>query len=114
MSAMSELADTIDGTAEWRLRKASEFPDDDRNIKASTELQQLASEVRALAGQPIEAEWEAAESAAYSASDGSDMPRHVSDYLAAIGFRGGPSSGQECVADLIELARAEAKRTADT
>jgi hypothetical protein len=52
-AAMSEyLNETIgyklEGTAEWRRRKAEQFPDDSRNVEAAEELERLAREVDAL------------------------------------------------------------------
>src|SRR5262249_54456253 len=35
----------VQETAEWRWRKAEEFPDDPRNLKAAIELDRLAVEI---------------------------------------------------------------------
>ena len=35
-------------TAEWRRRKAEEFPEDTRNLKAAEELERLAAEIETL------------------------------------------------------------------
>src|SRR5260370_5677371 len=43
----------IEGTAEWRRRKAEEFPDDRRNLQAAEELDKLAAEVEQLDGSDI-------------------------------------------------------------
>src|SRR5579863_7862550 len=47
------IGDEIQGTAEWRRRKAEEFPDDVRNLEAATELGRLAAEVELLEGSEI-------------------------------------------------------------
>jgi hypothetical protein len=44
----------VQGTAEWRLRKAEQFPDDTRNIRAAEELEQLAREISGLNGSEVE------------------------------------------------------------
>jgi hypothetical protein len=43
----------VDSTAEWRWRKAEEFPEDDRNEAAAKELETIASEITGLNGSPI-------------------------------------------------------------
>ena len=35
------IGGNIEGTAEWRRRKAEEFPDDRRNLQAAEELDKL-------------------------------------------------------------------------
>jgi hypothetical protein len=40
----------VEGTAEWRRGKTVEFPQDERNQAAAEELEQIASEIRALEG----------------------------------------------------------------
>jgi hypothetical protein len=44
----------VQGTAEWRLRKAEQFPDDTRNIRAAEELERLAREINGLNGSEVE------------------------------------------------------------
>jgi hypothetical protein len=39
--------------AEWRWRKAEEFPDDPRNIEAAKELERLAGEIGQLNGSAL-------------------------------------------------------------
>jgi hypothetical protein len=39
--------------AEWRWRKAEEFPDDPRNLEAAKELERLAAEIARLNGSPL-------------------------------------------------------------
>jgi hypothetical protein len=40
-------------TAEWRWRKAAEFPDDHRNEKAAEELERIAEQIKTLEGSEI-------------------------------------------------------------
>jgi hypothetical protein len=43
----------VESTAEWRRRKAEEFPDDQRNTAAAEELDRLAQEVGQLEGSDV-------------------------------------------------------------
>src|SRR5215469_15054728 len=43
----------VQQTAEWRWRKAEEFPDDPRHLKAAKELERLAAEIEQLNGSAL-------------------------------------------------------------
>jgi len=43
----------VQETAEWRWRKAEEFPDDPRHLKAAKELERLAAEIEQLNGSAL-------------------------------------------------------------
>ena len=45
---MTLIGYNVQGTAEWRRRKAEEFPEDTRNLKAAEELERLAAEIETL------------------------------------------------------------------
>ena len=45
---MKLIGYNVQGTAEWRGRKAEEFPEDTRNLKAAEELERLAAEIETL------------------------------------------------------------------
>lgn len=84
----SGFAEKLEGTADWRRRKAEEFPDDAvRNIAAAEELELLAKQVR-------EGEVDAGLSAAYITTgedDENDWQRHdltrsESENLRRVGF----------------------------
>ena len=45
---MTLIGYNLQGTAEWRRRKAEEFPEDTRNLKAAEELERLAAEIETL------------------------------------------------------------------
>jgi hypothetical protein len=50
---MTLVGDNVQSTAEWRRRKAEEFPEDARNLKAAENLEQLAAEIEQLEGSEI-------------------------------------------------------------
>ena len=43
-----QIGYNVQGTAEWRRRKAEEFPDDTRNLQAAEELESIANEIETL------------------------------------------------------------------
>jgi hypothetical protein len=45
---MKLIGYNVQGTAEWRRRKAEEFPEDTRNLKAAEELERFAAEIETL------------------------------------------------------------------
>ena len=47
------IGNDMQGTAEWRRRKAEEFPADTRNLNAAEELERLAAEIEKLEGSEI-------------------------------------------------------------
>jgi hypothetical protein len=81
----------IEGTAEWRRRKAEEFPDDRRNLEAAEELDRLAEEVEQLDGSDIHQRilklFDLAEP--YYATIGEHLGEEVSSALRSVGFHGG-------------------------
>jgi len=81
----------IEGTAEWRRRKAEEFPDDRRNLEAAEELDRLAEEVEQLDGSNIHQRilklFDLAEP--YYATIGEHLSEEVSSALRSVGFHGG-------------------------
>ena len=50
---MTLVGYNVQSTAEWRRRKAEEFPEDARNLKAAENLEQLAAEIEQLEGSEI-------------------------------------------------------------
>ena len=57
-----QIGYNVQGTAEWRRRKAEEFPDDTRNLQAAEELERIANEIETLdEGCPIHKQIEEAE-----------------------------------------------------
>jgi hypothetical protein len=84
----------VEGTAEWRRRKALEFPEDSRNLKAAEELDRLATEISELEGSDIHSQIDllidnlvSREVDFYSFEEG------VSANLRSIGFHGSYRSG---------------------
>ena len=80
----------VSGTAEWRRRKAAEFPDDARNIRAAEELERLAKDIDALAdGSEIEKQISSAQDNLDNVTDGDawvEITETVSEELRSIGF----------------------------
>ena len=83
----------LESTAEWRGRKAEEFPADTRNLAAAEELGRLAEEISALpTGSEIERQIIDAEAsinglpADASTTAYEEIIEAVSDELRAIGF----------------------------
>jgi hypothetical protein len=50
---LTQLSEHVQMTADWRRRKAAEFPDDTRNLEAAEELKRLATEIEKLEGSPL-------------------------------------------------------------
>ena len=48
-AAREWLQSTLEGSAEWRARKAEEYPDDQRNASSAAALAQAAQDVAAMA-----------------------------------------------------------------
>jgi hypothetical protein len=74
----------IQSTAEWRRRKAQDFPDDLRNIDAAEELDRLATEVAQLGGSEIH--HRICKLAQMNYSIWNDLIDDVSAILRAVGF----------------------------
>jgi hypothetical protein len=95
-AAMSEYLNEMIGydvqrTAEWRHRKAEEFPDDSRNLVAAEELERLAREIHALNESEIERQIEHAHNRITAINDAElwvDVSGDVSVELRSIGFHG--------------------------
>jgi hypothetical protein len=47
------IGDQVQNTAEWRWRKAEQFPDNPGNARAAEELDHLAEQIEALDGSPL-------------------------------------------------------------
>jgi hypothetical protein len=93
MSAESilEIHLDVEGTAEWRWRKAAEFPKDTRNEFAAKELEKIANEIKALEGsetlKQIDSQIdEAVETLNNLGADWTDVSKEVSDELRTVGF----------------------------
>ena len=104
-TALENEADALDDTAEWRRRKAEEYPEDDRNGWAAEELPKLAAEVRQLAGTPLGQEFEDLQEKVYAAEwRGSDRLMEDEDrHRSRVGFDSFPDSGEAYIRDRMEI-----------
>lgn len=103
-----ELSDKAD----WRRKKARQYPDDGRNLDSAELLDRLASAVLALEGSPAAATFENGYDAIFSDEDedkNHDRAREImrlwAEYRAGIGFRIFPDTGEGVLLDLMDLAR---------
>jgi homoserine dehydrogenase len=85
----------VQSTAEWRRRKAEEFPDDARNLVAAEELERLAAQIDRLEGSEIHEQLREAQDCIIALCtankdnnvfDWSDISETVSAELRSIGF----------------------------
>ena len=108
MLSAKELRDqlrmSLDGTTEWRSRKAAEYPDDNRNAEAAKICEAIAASVD---------EVDDATLIAYGKQfkDVDDSEAHQ-QMLADIGFRSWPESALEFVRDFITNRQREKERLA--
>src|SRR5712675_1433058 len=77
----------VESTAEWRREKAEEFPDDSRNLEAAERLDQIAKELRELAGSDLERRIEALEVVVEKNGWDAYPVEWVFEALRGIGFR---------------------------
>lgn len=77
------IIDSIEQTADWRLRKTSEYPDDSRNAEAVEKLGKLAEEVGKMRGSLAHARLEACK---ISESDNLTLSGWLSEELRQEGF----------------------------
>jgi len=96
----------VESTAEWRQRKAQEFPDDRRNIDASLQLADLAKELSALPDDDprlIEIE------GYYDRPEMLDLMPEIrgqeSELLRLVGFSGGFEDAGDYLDRLIQIHR---------
>ncbi|MGI4747601.1 MAG: hypothetical protein ACRYGI_14210 [Janthinobacterium lividum] len=105
-----ELSDKAD----WRRKKAQQYPDDERNLDSAELLDRLAGEVLALEGSAAAATFEKDYDAIFSEEDKDEDENHDrareimrlwAEYRAGIGFRIFPDTGEGILRDLMDLAR---------
>ncbi len=106
------IALAVASTAEWRRRKAKEFPEDARNVKAAEELERLTAEIELLEGSAIHKriiEATANINRAHDVSDDiwPDVTEAVSTELRSIGFHNSYEAGLQLLEwyrDLLQEA----------
>ena len=104
----------VESTAEWRRRKAEQFPDDSRNMVAAEELKKLAAQIDQIGElEPIHHQITELHERLVAADDSGDPARNigesVSEELRSIGFHGGYATGLE----LLEWYRDLLQETLD-
>jgi len=98
-----EIGYQVGSTAEWRRRKAEEFPDDRRNLVAAEELERLAAEIDRIGeSEPIHQQISKLHDSLTSdalGDHGTDswirISEDVSEALRDVGFRSGFETGLE-------------------
>jgi hypothetical protein len=94
------------GTAYWRRGKAKQFPDDQRNLRAAAELEELAGELAPLEGSDLHVDLDRL------VSEGSDdlmlaRMELIGILLRRIGFSLSFSSGRELLQHVIDRCSEE-------
>jgi hypothetical protein len=93
----------VGSTAEWRRRKAEEFPDDRRNLEAAEELEELEAQIDRIGeSEPIHQQITRLHDSLLNIADSCNgavtnawthIGEAISDELRSIGFRGGYETG---------------------
>lgn len=99
-----QLRLSLEGTAEWRSRKSTEYPDDTRNAEAAKLCEALAGSVGDIDDALVVAYGEVFE-------DVDDSKAHQV-MLADVGFHSWPQSAAELVRDYIDKRQSEKERLA--
>jgi hypothetical protein len=104
---MSDLPEAIEleRTADWRIRKLGENPDDAESAAAAKLLQDLADDLRRLAESPAYREYQAICGWLDEFDGMAELGEYAQDYRARIGVDKFPASGEEYLRVLIGFAR---------
>jgi hypothetical protein len=94
-------ADELESTAAWRLRKADEYPEDERNTIAANLLEHLANQVRSLVGSDLHAELSQTEQS--FCGDLFSVIEEENQYRRQIGLREFPKTGRDLLSALLRL-----------
>ena len=95
----------LERTADWRIKKLGENPEDGESAAAAVLLQQLADEVRALTGSPAYREYQAICGWLDEFDGMAELAEYAQDYRARIGVDRFPASGDEYLRVLIGFAK---------
>ena len=86
----------VESTAEWRHRKAEQFPDDHRNLVAAEELDKLAAQIDRIGeSEPIHQQIAKLHDSLKDDDAWMHISEAVSDELRSIGFHSGYETGLE-------------------
>jgi hypothetical protein len=104
---MTDLPEALEleRTADWRIKKLGENPDDAESARAAELLQQLADDLRALAGSPAYREYQAICGWLDEFDGMAELAEYARDYRARIGIDKFPQGGQEYLRVLIGFAK---------
>jgi hypothetical protein len=100
-AAMSEylmemIGYQVQGTGEWRRAKAEQFPDDQRNLTAAEQLDELAEQIEQVASsEQIHEQIAELQGSIASADIWVDVGEAVSAELRAVGFHSGYTTALE-------------------
>jgi hypothetical protein len=87
----------VQSTAQWRRDKATQFPDDTRNLRAAEDLERLAAQIEMLEGSAIHERVRGTFDRCLATSENvwGDLNEDVSAELRSIGFHGGYETGEQ-------------------
>jgi len=98
---LDDLIGNVQNTAEWRRRKAEQFPDDARNLQAAEELERLAVQIEELEESEVHKQINEATDSLVRACEASaryevwtEINEAVSADLRSIGFHGSSDAVQ--------------------
>ncbi len=102
-----ELPEAVDleRTADWRIRKLGENPDDTESKAAMKLLQRLADELRTLTGSPTYREYQAICGWLDEFDGMAQLAGYARDYRARIGVDRFPENGEAYLRVLIGFAK---------
>jgi hypothetical protein len=95
----------LERTADWRIRKLGENPENAESAEAAKLLQKLADDVRALAGSPIYREYQAICGWLDEFDGMAELSEYAHDYRTRIGVDRFPADGEEYLRVLIGFAK---------
>jgi hypothetical protein len=95
----------LERTADWRIKKLGENPDDAESAAAARLLQQLADGVRALAGSATYREYQAICGWLDEFDGMAEFAEYAQDYRARIGVDKFPANGEDYLQVLIRFAK---------
>ncbi|HEV2185987.1 MAG TPA: hypothetical protein VGR70_02195 [Stellaceae bacterium] len=95
----------LERTADWRIKKLGENPDDRQSAEAAELLQMLADSVRGLAGSAAYREYQAICGWLDEFDGMAELSEYAQDYRARIGVDKFPVDGEEYLRVLIGFAK---------
>jgi hypothetical protein len=95
----------LERVADWRIRKLGENPNDAESARAAKLLQQLADELRVMAGSPAYREYQAICGWLAEFDGMVELGDHAHDYRMRIGIDQFPANGEEYLHALIGFAK---------